>query len=320
MNWLIWRQHRLAGASTVVVLLGVGIPLVMTGLAMRGTYDQLGLATCVGHTDARCSDLLGQFSEQYRGWGQQWLPWLNFVPGLLGALVGAPLVARELEQRTHLLAWTQGVTRRRWLATKLFVLVLAIAILGVAFTALISWWRWPLDQLEGSFQPNSFDFEGLVPTAYTLFAFALGTFMGVLLRRTVPAMAVVLSAFFVIRYPLMEVLVRPHLQPALRLTLSPADFVKQNILASNGSWVLDSGLQDASGRHLSGDEVNQLVRQAFASGVSPPTWFQQHGYLRWMLYEPADRFWTFQAVEAAIFVALAILAMVVTLNLVRRLT
>jgi len=39
MNWLIWRQHRLAGASTVVVLLGVGIPLVMTGLAMRGTYD-----------------------------------------------------------------------------------------------------------------------------------------------------------------------------------------------------------------------------------------------------------------------------------------
>ena len=320
MSWLIWRQHRLAGVSALVVLMGVAIPLLITGLAMRGAYDQLGLAACIGHTDGRCSDLLAQFSEQYRGWGQQWLPWLNFVPGLLGALVGAPLVARELEQRTHLLAWTQGVTRRRWLATKLVLLVLAIVILGVGFTALISWWRWPLDQLEGSFQPNSFDFEGLVPTAYTLFAFALGTFMGVLLRRTVPAMAVVLSAFFVIRYPLMEVLVRPHLQPALRLTLSPADFVKQNILASNGSWVLDSGLQDASGRHLSGDEVNQLVRQAFASGVSPPTWFQQHGYLRWMLYEPADRFWTFQAVEAAIFVALAILAMVVTLNLVRRLT
>jgi len=320
MSWLIWRQHRLAGVSALVMLVAVAIPLVITGLAMRGTYDQLGLAACIGHADGRCSDLLAQFSEQYRGWGQQWLPWLNFVPGLLGALVGAPLVARELEQRTHLLAWTQGVTRRRWLATKLAVLVLAIVILGVAFTVLISWWRWPLDQLEGSFQPNSFDFEGLVPTAYTLFAFALGSFLGVLLRRTVPAMAVMIAAFFVIRYPLIEVLLRPHLQPALQLTLSPADFVKQNILASNGSWVLDSGLQNASGRHVSGDEINQLVRQAFESGVSPPTWFQQHGYLRWMLYEPADRFWTFQAVEAAIFVALAILAMVVTLNLVRRLT
>src|SRR5262249_57240132 len=90
MNWLIWRQHRLAGLSALVVLLGVGIPLVVTGLAMRGTYDQLGLATCVGHTDARCSDLLGQFSEQYRGWGQQWLPWLNFVPGLLDSHLRPP--------------------------------------------------------------------------------------------------------------------------------------------------------------------------------------------------------------------------------------
>src|SRR5262249_23824053 len=164
------------------------------------------------------------------------------------------------------------------------------------------------------------DFEGLVPTAYTLCAFALGSFLGVLLRRTVPAMAIMVAAFSLIRYPLIEVLLRPHLQLALRLTASPTGFVKQDILANNGSWIIASGMQDSSGRHLSGDEINQLVRQAFESGVSPPTWFQQHGYLRWVLYQPADRFWTFQAVEAAIFVALAILAMVVTVSLVRRLT
>ena len=320
MSWLIWRQHRLAGLSAVLLLLAVAVPLLISGLAMRGAYAQLGIAACVGHTDAPCTDLLSQFSEQYRGWGQQWLPWLNFVPGLLGALVGAPLIARELEQRTHLLAWTQAVTRRRWLATKLAVLVLAIGILGVAFTALISWWRWPLDQLEGSFQPNSFDFEGLVPTAYTLCAFALGSFMGILLRRMVPAIAVMIAAFFVIRYPLAEVLLRPRIQPALQQSVSPEGFVRQDILTSNGSWIIDSGIQDASGRQLSADEVNLLARQAFDAGVSPPTWFQQHGYLRWLLYQPADRFWTFQAVEAAIFAALALLAMVVTLRLVRRLT
>jgi len=212
------------------------------------------------------------------------------------------------------------VTRRRWLATKLIVLVLAIVVLGVAFTALISWWRWPLDQLEGSFQPNSFDFEGLVPTAYTLFAFALGTFVGALLRRTVPAMAVMLTAFFVIRYPLVEVLVRPNLQPALALTASPAGLVRENILASDGRWILDSGLQDVSGHHVSSDEFNRLVGQAFDAGVSPPVWLQEHGYLRWMVYQPADRFWTFQALEAAIFVALALVATVVTIRLVRRLT
>lgn len=318
MSWLIWRQHRLAGLAALVLLLGVAVPLVISGLSMRAAYDELGIATCIGHTDIRCTDLLSQFSDQYRAWGQQWLPWLNFVPGLLGALVGAPLVARELEQRTHLLAWTQAVTRQRWLAVKLVVLILAIVGLGAAFTALISWWRWPLDQLEGHFAPTTFDFEGLVPTAYTLFAFALGVFFGVLIRRTVPAMAAVIVSFFVIRYPLVEALARPHFQPALQQTVNPSEF--KNTILTGGGWVMDSGLQNTSGRHLSDDEVNRLVRQALDAGLSPGSWFQQHGYLRWMLYQPADRFWTFQAIEAVIFVAMALLLIAVTMRLVRPIT
>ena len=33
---------------------------------------------------------------------------------IIGVLTGAPLVAREVEQRTHLAAWTQSVSRRGW--------------------------------------------------------------------------------------------------------------------------------------------------------------------------------------------------------------
>ena len=318
MIWLIWRQHRLAGLSAVVLLLGVAAPLVISGLAMRGGYDQLGITACVGHTDPRCTDLLSQFSEQYRGWGQQWLPWLNFVPALLGALVGAPLVARELEQRTHLLAWTQAVTRRRWLAVKLMVLVLAIVVFGAIFTALITWWRWPLDQLEGHFAPTTFDFEGLVPTAYTLFAFSLGAFFGLLFRRTVPAMAAVIASFFVFRYPLVELLARPRFEPALQQTMSPP--AVKNAVLTGGSWEIDSGLQDASGHHLSADEVNRLARQALDAGLNPGSWFQQRGYLRWAVYQPADRFWTFQTIEAALFVAMALLLIALTVRLVRPIT
>ena len=319
MSWLIWRQHRLAGLAAVLLLLAVAVPLVISGLAMRASYDQLGIAACLGGTDARCAGLLSQFSDLYRGWGQQWLPWLDFVPGLLGALVGAPLLARELEQRTHLLAWTQGVTRRRWLVAKLAALVLAIVLLGVAFTALISWWRWPLDQLEGHFSPNTFDFEGLVPTAYTLFAFALGTFLGVALRRSVAAMGATIAVFFVVRYPLVEVLLRPHFQAPLQATESPGS-TKADVLLGRGSWLVDSGLQDASGAHLSDAQVQTLARQALDAGLSPGLWFQEHGYLRWLVYQPADRFWTFQAVEAAIFVALALVLVAVTFRLLRRAT
>lgn len=317
MSWLTWRQHRLAGLTAILLLVAVAMPIVFSGLAMREAYQQLGIGPCAGHTDARCTDLLAQFSDEYRGWGQQLLPWLNFVPALVGALVGGPLLAHELEQRTFLLAWTQGVTRRRWVATKLTVLVVAIVVLGAAFTALISWWRWPLDQLEGHFAPNTFDFEGLAPTATTLFAFAAGSFLGVLLRRTVPAMAATVAAVFAFRYLLIELLLRPRYEAPLQQVVSIAD-AKNSLLSGAGDWELDSGLQDAAGRHLSVDQIDLLVRRAIDAGITPPMWFQQHGYLRWVVYQPADRFWTFQAIDAAILVAGALALLALTVRLVRR--
>jgi hypothetical protein len=43
------------------------------------------------------------------------------------------------------------------------------------------------------------------------------------------------------------------------------------------------------------------------------TFFREHGVIRRMTYQPADRFWTFQAIEAAIFTGLAALLAVLTL-------
>ena len=39
---------------------------------------------------------------------------------------GAPLLAREFEDGTHSLVWTQGVTRRRWLIRQLALGLAAI--------------------------------------------------------------------------------------------------------------------------------------------------------------------------------------------------
>ncbi|MET8571734.1 hypothetical protein [Streptomyces sp. NPDC004783] len=41
------------------------------------------------------------------------------VPAVIGMFWGTPPISRELETRTHYLAWNQGVTRTRWLVTKL---------------------------------------------------------------------------------------------------------------------------------------------------------------------------------------------------------
>jgi len=60
--------------------------------------------------------------------------------------------------------------------------------------------------------------------------------------------------------------------------------------------------------------VNSLVQEYFrvSGGISTPTrndstYLLEHGVTRRWAYQPADRFWTFQAIEAAIFTGLATL-------------
>ena len=64
-------------------------------------------------------------------------------PALVGLFVGAPLLARELQHGTHRLAWTQSVTRRRWLLSKTLLLSLATALGAALLSALVMWWRQP---------------------------------------------------------------------------------------------------------------------------------------------------------------------------------
>lgn len=53
-------------------------------------------------------------------------------------LIGAPLIARELEHGTWKLAFTQTVTRTRWLTVTLAVVGLGVLVLASAFTLLFT--------------------------------------------------------------------------------------------------------------------------------------------------------------------------------------
>ena len=66
-------------------------------------------------------------------------------------------------------------------------------------SAPLTWFRQPFDALYGRNDLSGFDVEGLVPVAYGLFAFALGTAAGAVLRRSIPALTVSLLAFVAVR-------------------------------------------------------------------------------------------------------------------------
>ncbi len=302
MIWLTWRQHR--GEAYVIggVLAALAIFLIVSGRAMATTYDQLGVGRCLGSTvGSNCSDILDAFRQQW-GFLLSAMQWLNFIPALIGILVGAPLVARELEHGTHRMVWTQSVPRLRWLAVKLLGVFTGTLLASVILTALLTWWLGPFDTLGGRFNPGSFDFEGAVPLAYMAFALALAICAGTIIKRSIPAMAVTLAGFLALRLP-VEFALRPNYRPPISAFTDP---LVTGPAVSRQDWVLDSGFADAQHHTIA---FRQILDVCMPSGGPPDgttklSIFQcahAHGFMYYVLYQPADRFWLFQGIESAIF-------------------
>ncbi len=319
MIWLTWRQHRAEALIVGGALALLALLFLLTGLDIHNTYHQLGVDACVANpaSNTNCNTFIRTFEEQYGALSYA-VPWLNFVPALVAMLVGAPLVARELENGTHRLVWTQSVTRGRWLTVKLALVVGGCLLVAVALTALIMWWRGPFDALRGRFGQDAFDQEGIVPLAYMAFVVLLAVAAGALLRRGIPAMVLTLALFLGVRLPIDSYL-PPHYQPPLTTTYS----VLSNGPASVASdaWVIDGGFVDSAGHHLSDQQVFGPCEQNTGLGLDKQSIFQcihDRGISQYITYQPADRFWPFQAIETALYVVVALGLLGFTVYWVRR--
>jgi hypothetical protein len=318
VTWLTWRQQRAQFIAGVVLFgLLVGF-LVVTGLGMRSAYHSLGVDACLAATPARdCTMLLNEFRNQYASL-QFLIPLFLLLPVLLGVFWGAPLIAREVEQGTHRLAWTQSVTRRRWTVTKVVIVGSVAVLLSSAFSAVLWWWADPLvgGPSVKRFTYGIFDLLGVVPVAYTLFAVALGVAAGVVLQRTTFAMAATLCGFAVARLA-AEFGLRPNFQHAVMATY-PFNFTA-DAAPPGGSWVLAENTVTASGFAVSGDSnaisLSYVPMQHICPYLTPdaapdsPAMHQcitQNGIHVVATFQPYDRYWLFQGIESALFVVLAI--------------
>jgi len=316
MIWLTWRQHRLQAITAAGVLALLALFLVLTGRQMTSYLHSTGLGACLArHGD--CSSLSQLFENRY-GTLLNYIAYLNFLPLLAGMFWGAPLLAREYEQGTDILAWTQTVSRRRWLAVKLTVFTAAAFAAAAGFSLLFGWWYAPFSQLaihggQSRIQLNVFDAQGIVPLGYTLFAFALGAAAGALTRRTVPAMAVTAGGFLAARLGIQ--MLRAHLFAPLRAVhalVSPAGSISLGTpLVGPQNWVLQSTILDRSGHPLSDQAVLQTCR-AVVDPRGLARCITAHGYRQLDVYQPLSRYWPLQAIEFAIFITLAAVLLAVT--------
>ncbi|TCC40085.1 ABC transporter permease [Kribbella capetownensis] len=331
MIWLTWRQFRVQFLVVASVLAAAAVVLAVTGPGLLDDYHRLADDFIANLGFERLNPVLYNAGQVL----------LYAVPPVIGAFWGAPLIARELETGTHRLVWSQSVSRWRWLATKVGFTGLAAIGITALLSLAVTWWSDPIDdainagQQSNSYLPRMFPpvfgARGLVPIGYAAFAFALGVAIGLVVRRTVVALAITLAAVILVQV-LTPTLIRPHLMAPTEtyLTVSLDNIrgfmltgdgnpptVKQIEVASGsvGAWKLSDRTVDKAG-----NTVGTLPSWVIGCEPGPPNQtaaerpeaaacFQRmadEGYRQHIKYFDADRFWALQWREFGLFLLLAL--------------
>jgi hypothetical protein len=331
LAWVTWRQYRAALAGAVALLAVIAAYLAYTGWEIHRAYDsfdaclpaslrslplggqRIATPACGALERAFMSFYgVGQGSVLASGMNAQTVPFLLLaVPVLVGAFVGGPVLARELESGTFRFAWTQGAGRVRLTAARLVPLAAVLTAAAYGLSALFSWYIGPFVQagVTGRFPMQLFGTMGTDFAAWTLFSFAVAAFAGVLLRRTVPAMAASIVVLTTTDVVTMMALRQHYATPIVVTGTEPAGI---------GNWVVGNWFTTTGGVPVNQATVfNALGRLPF--GVTPSTsMLAKHHYVQWWSYQPASRWWEFQLTEGGWLLAASLLLIAAAVLLIRR--
>ncbi|MFF3317725.1 hypothetical protein ACFYV5_19750 [Streptomyces sp. NPDC003035] len=308
--WVTARQHRRALWVAIALAVVATAALIGSRLWSDSTVEALRAAGCaVGSTDRSC------FQPEREYWDGMWMSrhlieytalGMLVLPGLVGAFVAGPMLARELESGTYKLAWTQSVSPARWLVAKLAVPA-ALVVAIVPLLSLLFSWAWRTgpanDYPTYWYDPNVFASHGVVPLAHSLLGLTVGTVVGLLVRRTVVAMG---AAALVIGLALAALAwVRPGLWPVETVT------GRELSLKVSDAWIVENGMVTASGERIGWDACQTY------SGESAACMIGRGGAADYADFHPSAHFWPLQLVETGIVLALAALALFAAFRVLR---
>jgi len=198
MSWVIWRQHRAQAAWVLLLVTALcGLMLWVRAHATADVADLRAAGCLLGDlSGSGCQASLDDFAVRYNFTIPAFELGVPLILAVTAALVGAPLVAREVEQRTHLVAWTQSVTRQRWYRSKVATVGAGLSLAGLIAGTGTYLLQGPLSDggVTSSRWPWFFS-TALAPAGSTAVAFALAVAAGAWLRRPLPAVALALVGF-----------------------------------------------------------------------------------------------------------------------------
>lgn len=283
--WATWVEIRMAGVTPPAACLDI---LVTQG------YEALG--DCTGPVRAWATILVeaGDSFRQYH----------EFLPWVVGTLVGVPIVARELELRTASMAWSMEPSRNRWLLRQLapIFVVVGLAMTAAAIGAMAIerdntiWGGGYRDYIHiGHYGP------GLVARWFG--AFGIGILAGALIGRPLPAflLAVALSVISV-----------PGLTPVRDAWLDthPAHVLEGEGVPTDWGWRTPDGNAITHSQALA-SLVPPAVAAQDAGSVQPqyaPAWLEERGYRPLTFGVSIETAFGWAPLEAAAYIGLGLVS------------
>jgi hypothetical protein len=275
--WLTWRQHRWTILGTAVLALLAAYGLTSAEFSRDSAFDSLPM-----------SGFYGLMVQLVFG-------------GVVGMFWGAPLIARELEERTYYVAWGQDVTPVKWLRGKAIVLGALAAVLGVVVGL--------GDGHVGSQTAwSAFEAHPAVQMGYALFGLALGVFIGLLTRHVVTAIAATL-VFYTLSRVVMSALLRDHYLP-----------VSRSVARWDSTPVIPQGALELGTGFVAIDLDPVSVPDACARFSNPNSCMRTSGTAvgTYVDYQPIERLTAFRFIEFGVCLLLAGVLFALTFRLLRR--
>jgi hypothetical protein len=323
LGWLTWRQHRWPIVAGAAVTAGLAVWMLMTANKLH-TLAQHNLTISRPQID----DIAASYATYQ-------MNTVVFLPVLLAVFWGVPMLAREYEQRTLPLAWSQDLSPQRWLWGKTGILTVLVGVFGTVLAGVSEYTARQYHAYTGRslFEGTAFQAGGWMPLTLALAWLAVGIAAGAATRRVMPAMAVVAAAW--IGRMVLMVRLRPEF-------MAPMTLVKRFDLAKGGRGMLDASSNAANDMGLSGNDTpfvdahgHQVSQHLAIDGwcgtptpggprgtteiVDPGPCLQRHGIVGELVkFQPASRMGTFHLIENGLNLGLMVVALGVAWWCVRR--
>jgi ABC-type transport system involved in multi-copper enzyme maturation permease subunit len=313
MIWVTWHRYR-------VRFLVLAFYVVLLIIAMFITEHAYEIAKASSGPCPACSTAFSNAQDN----GTWVSVGLALVPLLVGLVLGAPIVASEFENKTNRLAWSQGMTRTKWLLRTWSILAVGAVALTSVLVLFTQWWATHIVTSAGNggalIQPEQMLITGVDPIAAALLALTLGMFVGVIARRYLSPYATSVIAMVAI-----AIAIQWFALPRLASTTFKATVNGGLPHYPVNAWNVGSGfIRIHSGHHSI--SIASAVRYCMSPHSGPVS---KIGANEWgclairnvrqvIFFQPESHYWILQWREAGIYVVLAGLSLGLSIWSVRR--